>query len=50
MRIEYGWVTEEGVEEVEDAELFAAMNEAEGEVPLSEKEQAEFIKWIKEQV
>lgn len=50
MRIEYGSLTEDGIEEVEDAELVAAMKEAEGEIPLSEKEQAEFMKWIKEQV
>ncbi len=50
MRIEFGRVTEDGIEEVEDAELVAAMKEAEGEIPLSEKEQADFMKWIKEQV
>ncbi len=50
MRIEFGRVTEDGIEEVEDAELVAAMKEVEGEAPLSEKEQAEFMKWIKEQV
>ncbi len=36
MRIEFGLVTEDGIEEVEDAELVAAMKEVEGEVPLSE--------------
>lgn len=48
MRIEYGSVTDEGIEEVEDAELVAAMKEAEKEAPMTEKEQAEFMKWIKE--
>lgn len=48
MHIEYGSLTEDGIEEVEDAELVAAMKEAEDEIPLLEKEQAEFIKWIKE--
>lgn len=50
MCIEFGRVIEDGIEEVEDAELVAAIKEVEGEVPLSEKEQAEFMKWIKERV
>ena len=49
MRIEYGRVAEDGIEEVEDAELVAAMKEVEDEAPLSENDQAEFMKWIKEQ-
>jgi hypothetical protein len=50
MRIEYGQVGEEGVEEVEDAELLAAMKEVESEAPMTDKEQAEFLSWIKGQV
>ncbi len=49
MRIEYGRITEDGIEEVEDPELVSAMKEVENEVPISEEEQAEFLKWIKEQ-
>lgn len=49
LRIDYGNVTEGGIEEVEDAELVAAMKEVENETPLSKKEQADFMKWIDEQ-
>jgi len=37
MRIEYGSVKEDGIEEVEDAELVAVMKEVEGEILLSKK-------------
>ncbi len=49
MRIEYRSVRENGIEEIEDAELVDAMKAAEGEDPLTEKEHVEFMKWIKEQ-
>ena len=49
MRIKYGHIIEDEIEQVEDAELVAAMKEAEGEVLLSEKEQLDFMKWVKEQ-
>ncbi len=50
MRINYSRLNEDGLEEVEDPELVAAMKEVESEVPISKEEQDEFMKWIKEQV
>lgn len=49
MRIKFGSISEDIIEEVEDVELVAAMKEAESEVPLSDKEQDEFMNWIKQQ-
>lgn len=49
MPIEVGSVPENGIEENENAELLAAMKAAEGEEPLTEKEQDDFIRWVNEQ-
>ena len=50
MRIEYGHINDEGIEEVEDPELVTALKEVENEKPMSENEQNEFMKWLNEQV
>ena len=50
MRIEYGHINDEGIEEVEDPELVAALKEVENEKPMSENDQNEFMKWLNEQV
>jgi hypothetical protein len=49
MHIDYLSVSESKIEAIEDEALVNAMKQTEGEEPLSDEEQAEFMKWVKAQ-